>query len=183
MPRLAVVADCVPDGDTPADVPKDGGKSGAKERAQRGTAGTFRGRRPPKDPTKLKLFVAQREAYFAEKERAVMQAKVKGIRTPSFTMQDFATHMSAHLKNEGGCMGFKTALESWRAKTDKQMMKRPAAAASVPASSSSPMSPSEPKQETPVKRKKLTKKQSDEFVTPPKETKPTDDNAADADAK
>jgi len=43
------------------------------ESAPRGTAGTFKGRRPPKDPAKLKLFLAQKEVHLKEREEARQQ--------------------------------------------------------------------------------------------------------------
>ena len=131
-----------------ADEEQAGKKSGRK---QRGTAGTFAGRRPPKNPTKLKLFVAQRAAYFAEKAR-VKADRDKGVKTPTANMSDFMKHMSNNLAVSGGTDGFKNALASWSSK--KAVMKKPAAS-----TQSNIM-------ETPSKRQKQDK---GEILTPPKE--------------
>jgi hypothetical protein len=48
-----------------------------RKRAPRGTAGTFKGRRPPKDPAKLKLFLAQKEVHLKEREEARQQRQEK----------------------------------------------------------------------------------------------------------
>ena len=47
----------------------------AKKRAPRGTAGTFAGRRPPKNPAKLEFFKAAREAHLVNKMIAKKKAE------------------------------------------------------------------------------------------------------------
>ena len=93
-------------------------------RAPRGTANTFAGRRPPKDPAKLAVFMAKRDAYQKAKEEA-KALRSKGVPAPrhSDNQKEFMAHMADVIKKQGGGRdAFKTAAGSWTAK------KRPAAA-------------------------------------------------------
>ena len=95
-----------------------------KLRAAKGTAGTFAGRRPPKNPAKLELFMAKKAAWEQTKEE-----NQKTGRAPlkhSENQQAFFKHMSKYLKsNGGGKDGFRNARAAWNA-----AKKRPAAASS-----------------------------------------------------
>ena len=91
---------------------RDMGDTEKPARRARGTAGTFAGRRPPKDAEKLTLFLAKKAAY--EKEKAdtkeKQEKKSSGARSPSMSQKDFWVHMSESLKGNGGSDGFKEAV-------------------------------------------------------------------------
>lgn len=94
-----------------------------EHRATRGTAGTFAGRRPPKDTEKLRIFNAKKAAWEKAKEEAKL-VKGKGGSVPKHSSSQlaFIAHMTKTMKeNGGGKDGFSKAAKSWR-------MKRPAAA-------------------------------------------------------
>ena len=95
-----------------------------KLRAAKGTAGTFAGRRPPKNPAKLELFMAKKAAW--EQTKAENQKPGRGPLKHSDIQQAFFKHMSKYLKsNGGGKDGFRNARAAWNA-----AKKRPAAASS-----------------------------------------------------
>lgn len=95
-----------------------------KLRAAKGTAGTFAGRRPPKNPAKLELFMAKKAAWAQTK--AENQKPGRGPLKHSENQQAFFKHMSKYLKsNGGGKDGFRNARAAWNA-----AKKRPAAASS-----------------------------------------------------
>ena len=85
-------------------------EEGKKTRAPRGSAGTFGGRRPPKDPSKLALFEARRAAHLKAKE----DAKDGAGKCPSLRQAQYWKHLSENLKAGNGMKA--------------QTMKRPAAA-------------------------------------------------------
>ena len=94
------------------------------DRVPRGSAGTFAGRRPPKSPEKLQVFLAKKAAWDKAKEEAKL-AKAKGNLVPKHTSSQtaFIAHMAKTMKeNGGGKEGFCQAATTWRAH------KRPAAA-------------------------------------------------------
>ena len=76
------------------------GVPGPSKRAPRGTAGTFAGRRPPKDPAKLKVFFAMKEAYLAQRATAKLEAEAEGApdTRPSVDQKIYWKHLSEHLK-------------------------------------------------------------------------------------
>lgn len=78
--------------------PKDQEKKEAKQRAPRGTAGTFAGRRPPKDPHKLELFNARKAAHEQAKKEAIDAQK----KVPTLRQKDYWSHLSTALKGAGG---------------------------------------------------------------------------------
>ena len=81
------------------------------KRAPRGSAGTFGGRRPPKDPSKLALFEARKAAHAKAKE----DAKDGEGKCPSLRQAQYWNHLSENLKAGNGMKA--------------QAFKRPAAAA------------------------------------------------------
>jgi hypothetical protein len=81
------------------------------KRAPRGSAGTFGGRRPPKDPAKLALFEAMKAAHEKAKEDANKDGAGK---CPSLRQAQYWNHLSENLRAGNGMKG--------------QKMKRPAAA-------------------------------------------------------
>lgn len=72
-------------------------KQKKKERAPRGSAGTFAGRRPPKDAAKLALFNAKREAHMKAKE----EAKNANKKTPSLRQRAYWEKLSAKMAGNG----------------------------------------------------------------------------------
>ena len=103
-----------------------------KTRAKRGTANTFAGRRAPKDPAKLQIFMAKKAAYEKAKQEA-KEASSKGLTPPKHTenQQAYWKHMSESTKANGGRSGFADAVGKWSAR------KRPAAATSSTAGADS----------------------------------------------
>lgn len=96
----------------------DATASAKPARAARGTAGTFAGRRPPKDPTKLLLFEAKKSAFLS------LRAHERENREATTEQKTFWKFMSDRLKEAGGTTGFKEAAQEWGS-----IRKRPAAAA------------------------------------------------------
>ena len=71
-----------------------------RQYAPRGTAGTFKGKRPPKHPVLLKDFLKKKAAYEAEKEnlrekKAVGKAKSK-MRRRTPTQEDYQAWQSTY---------------------------------------------------------------------------------------
>ena len=87
------------------------------KRAPRGSAGTFGGRRPPKDPSKLALFEARKAAH----AKAKKDAKDGEGNCPSLRQAQYWQHLSDNLKAGNGM----------KEQALKQVLKRPAAAADV----------------------------------------------------
>ena len=115
QPTMLPVSDAQVDNEKPeAAEPHTEREDQKTSRAKRGSAGTFAGRRPPKDPIKLALFEAKREAHWKAKE-AAKEAKV---RTPSLHQKDYWKHLSKSMK-EG---------ESMQQAVQTYCRKRPAAA-------------------------------------------------------
>lgn len=101
-------------------------------RAKRGTANTFTGRRAPKNPAKLKIFMAKKAAYEQAKQEA-KEAPSKGTTPPKHTknQQAYWKYMAESMKGNGGRSGFAVAAGTWSAR------KRPAAATSSTAGADS----------------------------------------------
>lgn len=96
----------------------DATASAKPARAARGAAGTFAGRRPPKDPAKLLLFEAKKSAFLS------LRAHERENREATTEQKAFWKFMSDKLKEAGGTTGFKDAAQEWGS-----IRKRPAAAA------------------------------------------------------
>ena len=94
--------------------PDDPPKEARPTRKSRGTAGTFAGRRPPKNPVKLKLFEAKKDAYMHQQKLAKEELTNSGaVKTPTMKQHAFWNHMSKCLKGSGGPEGFKAATAQW----------------------------------------------------------------------
>ena len=114
-----------------------------KQRAVRGSANTFAGRRPPRDPARLELFMAKKAAWEqAQKDRK--EAKTQGTVSPKWSenQKKFWKHMSDTIKQQGGGKdAFRAAVSQWSGKqaaaAPGQVMckKRPAAATNASSSS------------------------------------------------
>ena len=106
-----------------------------KQRAVRGSANTFAGRRPPKDPARLELFMAKKAAWEqAQKDRK--EARTQGTVSPKWSenQKKFWKHMSDTIKQQGGGKdAFKAAVSQWSGK--QVICKRPAAATTASSSS------------------------------------------------
>lgn len=83
---------------SPRKAPKEDVAAAKKKRAPRGTAGTFAGRRPPKDPHKLQIFLAKKDAH----EKAKMDAKSANKKAPSLRQRQCWEELSETMKNGGG---------------------------------------------------------------------------------
>ena len=118
----------LPDEDSEPELPK-------KQRAARGSANTFAGRRPPKDSARLELFMAKKAAWEqAQKDRK--EARTQGTVSPKWSenQQKFWKHMSDTIKQQGGGKdAFKAAVSQWSGK--QAICKRPAAATTASSSS------------------------------------------------
>ena len=143
-----------------------GGSGGAAEeegkktteptkRAPRGSAGTFGGRRPPKDPSKLALFEARKAAHAKAKE----DAKDGEGKCPSLRQAQYWNHLSENLKAGNGMKA--------------QAFKRPAAAAVDDDDTADVTTP------MPKKKKKDEKKDEKDDETPEK----TDEMASGSEKK
>ena len=125
-----------PDEEAEPELPK-------KKRAVRGSANTFAGRRPPRDPARLELFMAKKAAWEqAQKDRK--EAKTQGTVSPKWSenQKKFWKHMSDTIKQQGGGKdAFRAAVSQWPGKqaaaAPGQVMckKRPAAATNASSSS------------------------------------------------
>ena len=101
-----------------------------RTRAIRGTAGTFAGRRPPKCPSKLHLFEAQRAEYTKAKEAA----RKDNPTAPTMKQKDYWKFLQQQMKNSRAEQEqvpqkerLKKAVATYR---EGIVMKRPAAAPS-----------------------------------------------------
>ena len=73
-------------------------KKKQQERAPRGTAGTFAGRRPPKDPHKLELFMARKAA----REQAKTDARENCQKAPTLRQKEYWSQLKVSLREAGG---------------------------------------------------------------------------------
>jgi hypothetical protein len=169
--------------------PDDPPKEAKHTRKSRGTAGTFAGRRPPKDPVKLKLFEAKKDAYMHQQKLAKEGPTGSGaVKTPTMKQHAFWDHMSKCLKGSGGPEGFRAATAEWVNKQQAAeslpdtpgekpagvMKKRPAAASLPGVMMKRPAAACLP--DTPLKKKPA----EEETLTPPKPEKPEKEAASTA---
>ena len=106
----------------------DSGRS-KSERAHRGTAGTFNGRRPPKDAAKLKLFLAKKEVYLQKQKEARQQRQERRQgeqKKPTQMQEQYQAFMRAALQEDNSPSAFTEAMKQHFA-----MTKRPAASSSA----------------------------------------------------
>ncbi len=91
------------------------GRAPRKPRATRGSQGTFGGRRPPKDPAKLKVFLAKKEVHQKHKEEArVARTAGKGpLKEPSAAQAAYWEHMRTHMLGENSPDNFRQAAKAW----------------------------------------------------------------------
>ncbi|CAE7810686.1 unnamed protein product [Symbiodinium sp. CCMP2456] len=85
-------------------------------RASRGTANTFAGNRPPKDPVLREQFMAIRDAYFQEVAKDTNGKRKKGTSTnqDSF-LKSMRGHLSADNRRDvSGQEKFRAALQAWK---------------------------------------------------------------------
>ena len=75
-----------------------------KERKKRGTAGTFKGRRPPKNPIMLRAFEAERKKYHQHLKQKKCQ--------PTPKQQAYWDRLRAKLRGPGSVESKRTALSS-----------------------------------------------------------------------
>ena len=110
-----------------------------KQRAPRGTAGTFAGRRPPTNPEKLQVFNAAREAHLANK-RVVKQkremARFEGQETQLEASPDqraYWKHLKEAMQGTGDLPGaVNTYCSPKKTAGEKRRFKRPAGYVGTP---------------------------------------------------
>ena len=95
------------------------------KRARKGTAGTFKGRRPPKDPAKLAVFEAQRDAHIKQKEEEARQKRDEDApkKGPSHKQIEYQESMRTQLQGNNSPGAFQSAVQQYRT----MVLKRPAA--------------------------------------------------------
>lgn len=108
--------------------PQSEGSSGVpterpNKRAPRGTAGTFNGKRPPKDPAKLALFEARREAHFKRLEEAKQEKQQRVKKEPTEQQKQYQEFMRVSLQGDNSPTSFQRAIQQYRT----MILKRPAA--------------------------------------------------------
>ena len=98
-----------------------------RQNAPRGTAGTFEGKRPPKNPVLLKEFIKKKAAYEAEKEnlrekKAVGKAKSK-MRRRTPTQEDYQAWQSTYNRSQSSCSRARLieAAAEWQKKRANQV--------------------------------------------------------------
>ena len=105
---------------------EDALNQGPRRRAPRGTANTFNGKRPPKNPAKLQLFMAEKAVWEREKEAARQQKKEQRQRQKKEPIEKQALYqafMRAHLQEDNSAEAFSEAIKQYRSTI---LMKRPA---------------------------------------------------------
>ena len=100
-------------------------------RARRGTAGTFKGRRPPKDAAKLKLFLAQKEVYQKEQQAEQQRRREelrKNKKKPTELQIRYRAFLRAQLQSDNSPGAFANAIEDYRQLFETpRVRKKPAA--------------------------------------------------------
>ena len=97
------------------------------KRRPRGSAGTFRGKRPPKNPAKLAVFLAEKEVWDQrqEEEKQKRMQVHHPKKEPTEKQMQYRDFMRERLQDDNSNTAFQTAIQEYR-----HLMTRPAAAAS-----------------------------------------------------
>ena len=87
------------------------------QRAPKGTAGTFNGRRPPKDPAKLQLFLAEKDMWLKEREEARQQRQMERQRQnkpePTLSQVQYRAFMRGVLQQDNSADAFSDAAKHY----------------------------------------------------------------------
>ena len=98
----------------------EAGESRARRRARacKYSQGTFQGRRPPKNPAKLKLFLARKEVHDAQLAESRSAARVVAAvaKQPSARQQAYREFMSNAMTGDNSRERFAVAAAEWRSK-------------------------------------------------------------------
>ena len=145
----------------------DAGLGPVSKRAPRGSAGTFMGRRPPKTPSKLAVFLAKKEVHQKKMEEAREEARQKrsGEQTrPSEQQLKYWEFMRQYLQDNNSTEAFRSGVQQYR----MSMMKKPAGSNTHD-------------QQTPKKNKR--KPSGEATLTPDKEVPPQSSSASSSTGK
>ena len=107
----------------PTSVQRSSSPKVKRQYTKRGTAGTFKGKRPPKDPEKLERFLKAKAAYEKEKMELRKSGKTEKTKRPTPTQEDYRAWQRTYNRAQSASSreSFIRAAAEWQKKKAEQV--------------------------------------------------------------